>query len=130
MTSFLNRLGSIYRQSRSPRWVKVENPNKPAVKREAETLPRKPTITLRAEIAGLLASKNLGNTARILEDKDVVLLLRSTIKREGSISAFAQRHGMERTNLTNVLNGKRPVSSSIVEALGLRKVYVPKTDNV
>jgi ATP-dependent DNA ligase len=30
------RLGSIYRRGRSPLWVKVKNPNAPAVKREAE----------------------------------------------------------------------------------------------
>jgi len=30
------RLGSSYRSGRSPHWVKVKNPNAPAVKREAE----------------------------------------------------------------------------------------------
>ena len=30
------RLGSTYRSGRSPQWVKVKNPNAPAVKREAE----------------------------------------------------------------------------------------------
>ena len=30
------KLGSIYRRGRSPLWVKVKNPNAPAVKREAE----------------------------------------------------------------------------------------------
>jgi len=30
------RLGSPYRSGRSPQWVKVKNPNAPAVKREAE----------------------------------------------------------------------------------------------
>jgi bifunctional non-homologous end joining protein LigD len=30
------RLGSIYRRGRSPLWIKVKNPNAPAVKREAE----------------------------------------------------------------------------------------------
>jgi hypothetical protein len=30
------RLGSTYRRGRSPHWVKVKNPNAPAVKREAE----------------------------------------------------------------------------------------------
>jgi len=30
------RLGSIYRRGRSPYWIKVKNPNAPAVKREAE----------------------------------------------------------------------------------------------
>ena len=30
------RVGSIYRRGRSPHWVKVKNPNAPAVKREVE----------------------------------------------------------------------------------------------
>jgi bifunctional non-homologous end joining protein LigD len=30
------RLGSVYRSGRSPLWLKVKNPNAPAVKREAE----------------------------------------------------------------------------------------------
>ena len=30
------RLGSMYRRGRSPHWVKVKNPNAPAIKREAE----------------------------------------------------------------------------------------------
>jgi bifunctional non-homologous end joining protein LigD len=30
------RLGSIYRRGRSPLWLKVKNPNAPAVKRETE----------------------------------------------------------------------------------------------
>ena len=30
------RLGSIYRRGRSPLWLKVKNPNAPAVTREAE----------------------------------------------------------------------------------------------
>jgi len=30
------RLGSIYRRGRSPNWLKVKNPNAPAVRREAE----------------------------------------------------------------------------------------------
>jgi ATP-dependent DNA ligase len=30
------RLGSIYRRGRSPNWIKVKNPNAPAVKREAD----------------------------------------------------------------------------------------------
>jgi bifunctional non-homologous end joining protein LigD len=30
------RLGSLYRRGRSPHWVKVKNPNAPAIRREAE----------------------------------------------------------------------------------------------
>jgi hypothetical protein len=84
---------------------------------------RKTPITPKADLTRLLASSNAGTHALILDDEDILRLLRSAIEREGSISAFAKRHDLERTNLTNVLNGKRPVSSSLAKHLGFRKVY-------
>ena len=88
-------------------------------------MPRKTPITLKREVAEFLANDNVGSHAFILDDKDVVLLLRAIIKREGNISAFAKRHGMERSQLNNMLNAKRPLSRPLVKALGLRRVYVP-----
>jgi hypothetical protein len=35
------RKGSPYRSGRSPDWLKMKNPDAPAVKREAEEIPRK-----------------------------------------------------------------------------------------
>jgi hypothetical protein len=87
------------------------------------------SITLKAEIAALLESSNFGIHALILDDQGVVQLLKAAIEREGSISAFAKRHGLGRSYLSNVLNGKRPVSSPLVRALGFRKVYAPQHDN-
>jgi hypothetical protein len=115
--------------------VKVKDPKTPAVKREAEedwgaprgarlVMPAKTPITLKREITELLASGNFGSHALVLDDKDVRLLLRAAIKREGSISAFARRHGLERSQLNNMLNERRPVSRVVLKALGLRKVYV------
>ena len=96
---------------------------------ERRKLSRKSPITLKGEIATLLASSNVGSHALILDDNDVILLLKAAIERERSISAFAKRHGLERSFLSNVLNGKRPVSGPLVEALGLRKVYAPQGNN-
>ena len=48
-------------------------------------MPRKAPITLKREIAALLASGNFGSLALVLDDKDVLLLLRAAIEREGSI---------------------------------------------
>jgi hypothetical protein len=90
---------------------------------------RKAPITLKREIAALLASGNFGSLALVLDDKDVLFLLRGAIEQEGSISAFAKRHGQQRTSLNNMLNEKRPVSASLVKALGFQKVYVPQQDN-
>jgi hypothetical protein len=91
----------------------------------ALVVPGKTPITLKQEVAEFPASNNVGSRAFVLDDYDVVLLLRAIIKREGSISAFAKRHGLERSQLNNMLNGKRAVSSPLVKALGLRRVYVP-----
>jgi hypothetical protein len=59
-----------------------------------------------------------------LSSSDVVDLLRTAIEREGSQSAFAEHHGINRTYLNMVLSGKRPVGDTVAEALGLRKAYV------
>jgi DNA-binding phage protein len=66
-----------------------------------------------------------GSRGLILDDKDVLFLLRVAIEREGSISRFAKRHGLDRSNLSNMLSGKRSASGPLVKALGLRKVYTP-----
>ncbi len=85
----------------------------------------KTPITLKGEIAALLASGNVGSRALILDDKDVVLLLKAAIEQEGSISA-CQAYRLERSQLNNMLNGKRPVSGALIKALGLQKVYTPE----
>ena len=76
-------------------------------------------------ISALLSQGNLGSRMLVLDDKDVVLLLKAAIEQEGSISAFAKRRGTERSYLSRVLNGKQTVSGPLVKALGLRKVYAP-----
>jgi hypothetical protein len=69
-----------------------------------------------------------GKNALIFEDREVVQLLKAAIEREGNQVAFAKRHGLERSQLNAVLNGKRPVSSNIAKALGLRRAYVRDQD--
>jgi DNA-binding phage protein len=82
-------------------------------------------MTLKAEIAALLKSSDVGTRGLIIDDNGIIELLKGAIEREGSISAFARRHGLTRSQLTSILNRKRPVSSPLVKALGLRKVYTP-----
>jgi glucokinase len=82
--------------------------------------------TREADSAAWLASSNLGSHALVFDDDEVVQLLRAAVEREGSQVAFAKRHDLERTLLNQILAGKRPVSVSVVEALGLRKVYTAK----
>ena len=60
----------------------------------------------------------------VLNDDDVADLVRAAVKREGSQAAFAKRYGINRTDLSAFLNGRRRMSASLARALGLRKVYV------
>lgn len=60
----------------------------------------------------------------VLDDDDVVHLLRAAVKREGSQAAFAKRYGLDRGTMNSILNGKRRVSATLVKAFGLRKVYL------
>ena len=65
-------------------------------------------------------------SVRVLDDDDLVELLRSRVKSAGGQSAFARQYGVDRTYLNMVLNGKRrPAVPGILEALNLRVVYSP-----
>ncbi len=79
-----------------------------------------------ADNTAWLASSNLGSHALIFDDGEVVQLLKAAVEREGSQVAYARRHGLERAQLNQILTGKRPVSASVVKALGLQKVYTAK----
>jgi hypothetical protein len=70
-----------------------------------------------------LNPSNLGFHAHVFNNDDVVRLLKAAVEREGDQTAFAKRHGINRAYLNMILNGKRPVSDFIAEAVGLRKVY-------
>ena len=65
-----------------------------------------------------------GDHLRLLDDDEVVHLLRAAVKREGSQTAFAKRYGLDRFTMNSILNGKRRVSATLLKAFGLRKVYV------
>ena len=67
---------------------------------------------------------DLGRHALVFDKDDIVRLLRAAVEREGSQTAFAKRHGVDRVLVNMILNGKRSVTGSIAKALGLRKAYV------
>jgi hypothetical protein len=92
-------------------------------------VPQKTHITLKAEVSALLNEGTVGSRILVLDDKEVILLLKELIKREGSITGFAKRHSIERAYLSNLLNGKRPVSGPLARALGFRKVYAPPQES-
>ena len=92
-------------------------------------MPRK--INLKGKIGALLANGDVGSHALILDDQDVVLLLRAAIELVGNQVAFAIRHGLDRTHLNAILNGRRfpSGSSRIMNVLGLRRVYALPRNN-
>ena len=65
-----------------------------------------------------------GDHLCVLDDDDVVHLLRAAVKREGSQAAFAKRYGLDRGTMNSILNGKRRVNATVLKDFGLRKVYV------
>ena len=65
----------------------------------------------------------LGSHLLVFNDDEVIQLLRAAVEREGNQGAFARRHGIERSYLNQILNGKRSAPASVLKALGLRKVY-------
>ena len=75
---------------------------------------RKPEVSL---------ADGLGRQATIFDTDDVIRLLRAAVEREGSQTAFARRYGVERTRISVILSGKRPVTASVANALGLRRTY-------
>jgi len=69
---------------------------------------------------------SFGRPGIILEEEDVIRLLRVEIKKDGSQSAFARRVSVERTNVNAMLSGRIPVSKVIANAIGLRRTFTPK----
>ena len=68
--------------------------------------------------------KQMSRLVRVLDDKDLVERLHSSVKMAGGQSAFARRTGVDRAHLNLVLTGKRLPTSSILKALNLGIVYV------
>jgi DNA-binding phage protein len=65
---------------------------------------------------------------KIFEIKDIVFLLRDEVRRAGGQEAFSRKTGVDRTSLNKVLNGSRPPSPLMIDALGLRPIFVRKNE--
>jgi len=60
----------------------------------------------------------------MFDERDLVRLLRSAVKKEGGQSAFAKNHGTNRVRVNKLLSGKAHAGDAVAKVLGLRKVYV------
>jgi plasmid maintenance system antidote protein VapI len=58
--------------------------------------------------------------------KEAPILLKAAIEDEGSQAAFADRHGIHRTYISMILNGRHPLTEGVAKTLSLSKVYVLK----
>jgi DNA-binding phage protein len=78
----------------------------------------------RVSVVDLASETQLGRQVLAFNDDEVIELLRAAIEREGGQTAYARRHGLERTGVNMILRRKRPVSDAVMKSLGLRKLYV------
>jgi DNA-binding transcriptional regulator YdaS (Cro superfamily) len=60
----------------------------------------------------------------IMEKRDLLLILNVEIEKVGSITAWCERTGFNRTYLSQVLNNIRPASSKLIGAVNLAEVLV------
>jgi|307.fasta_scaffold599464_2 predicted transcriptional regulator len=60
----------------------------------------------------------------VLESRDVKKLLRAEIEMAGGQTAFSRKHRVSRVTLNKIMQGKRPLTKSLIKSLKLRAVYV------
>jgi hypothetical protein len=74
----------------------------------------------------MISRNNFHKRGKVFEEDDVVHLLSAAIEREGGQTAFAKRHGLDRSGVNMILHRKKRVNDSVAAAFGLRRVYVAK----
>ena len=71
----------------------------------------------------IAAYPRTSRVTKLLDEKDVLRLLREDVDKAGGQSAWARQTGVDRVHLNKVLRGKRPLTRTILQALKLKKVY-------
>ena len=69
-------------------------------------------------------------SAHALEEEIVLRELAEQVKKSGGQTEWARQMGVHRTSLNQVLRGKRPLTTKIIDALGLTRVYIPDKTRV
>jgi hypothetical protein len=75
---------------------------------------------------GTASVVKFGRPGIIFDEEDVIRLLRLEIEKDGSQAAWARRCKIERPSVNAMLAGRIPVSRTVADALGLRRVYSAK----
>jgi DNA-binding phage protein len=60
----------------------------------------------------------------ILEKKDVVARLRAEVQKAGTVAGWSRSVSLNRTDVSNAIHQNRPISKTMVRALGLRTAVV------
>lgn len=81
----------------------VPGPPPSCHRRIVSKLPISPDVN--SELHGFALSSQLGRSARILDDDDVVRLLKTTVGQTGGQRVFVERYGLDPANLNAVLKG-------------------------
>jgi hypothetical protein len=66
----------------------------------------------------------------MIDNKGIIRLLRSEVKRAGGQCLWARRERIDRTMLNRVLNGQKPPTKAIIRALKLCNVYAFDDDEI
>jgi hypothetical protein len=77
---------------------------------------------------GLRSALSLTDESRLLEARDIWRLVRTEVAEAGSQSAWARKTGIPRPDINKVVQGKKQPNKKIIEALGLRVVFVSAKD--
>jgi hypothetical protein len=66
---------------------------------------------------------------RLLDEEQMRTLLRSSVKKAGSVTAWGAKHGFVRQYVSDVLLNRRPITAQLVAPLGYESVrmFRPKT---
>jgi hypothetical protein len=75
---------------------------------------------------GAASVVKFGRPGIIFDEEDVIRLLRVEIEKDGSQATWARRRRIERANVNAMLSGRIPISKTVADALGLRRVFTAK----
>jgi DNA-binding phage protein len=60
----------------------------------------------------------------ILSENEVLQLLRYAVKCAGGQSAWAREQGISRSHLNKILQGRKPISPTILTKLKIKQAYI------
>jgi hypothetical protein len=81
---------------------------------------------MKSKSKGTASVADFGHPGIIIDEENVVRLLRAEIEKDGSQAAWARRRRIERANVNAMLSGRIPISKTVADALGLRRTYTAK----